>query len=636
MMKIRSFSLRLSLNVILATSLLLLVVIGVVAVYSYNLITAEATRSATNMLQATINGIEKELRSVETAVEGSRWLAEENLGSAETAHRLPQKIVRSHPTVVGSAMAYAKDSMAGQHWFAPYAWKDAATGELKTRLLGGEDYDYFYMDWFLIPALTKQATWTEPYYDDGGGEQLMCTYALPLAGEDGSVACVLTADISLDQFSDRIKKLRPYPHADAMLISRNGTVIAGSAMAGANATLGGDTIFSLAEGEAKEAVYALALDMVNGRRGVRVARGRGEKWMAVYGPLSNGWSAVIICPYSEVLAEASQMYLIITLVALCSLTVLFLLCYFSIRRLTQPLRAFSQAAGRIAEGDFNTALPVIRSRDEIYLLRRSFEHMQSSLTQYIENLKTTMAEKHRYESELSIAHDIQQHLLPTDFVNNAQLELHAAVLPAKEVGGDLYDFVPVGNRLFFSVGDVSGKGVSAALIMAMTRSAFHHLGALGLTLEQIMAHVNDTLSQNNESAMFVTLFAGCLNLDTGELEFCNAGHNAPVVVPQEGEPYFLHTESNICLGILPGYAFVPQRFTLPAGAKLVLYTDGVTEAERADRSQFGDARLLAWLNTHCRREGAAATVKELLAELHRFADGQEQSDDITLMTLYRK
>lgn len=629
MKKLRSFSLRLSLNVILANSLLLLGVIGVVAVYSYKLITEEATLTAENMLQATINDIEKELSSVETAVKGSRWLAEENLGSEEIARSLPQKILAAHPSIVGSAVAYTKNRMAGETWFAPYAWKDIATGEQKTRMLGGVEYDYFYMDWFLIPTLTKQATWTEPYYDDGGGEQLMCTYALPLTGEDGSVHGVLTADISLERFSDRIKKVHPYPRAAAMLISRNGTIIAG-----ANGTLGGDTIFSLAEGEAKEAVYAMALDMVNGRRGVRAARGRGEKWMAVYGPLSNGWSAVIFCPYSEVLAGASRLLILLSLVGAGSLVTLFLLCYVSIRRLTRPLQAFSRAAERIAEGDFHAELPRIRSRDEIYQLHRSFEHMQSSLTRYIDELKTTMAEKQHYESELSIAHDIQQSLLPTNFVNDEHLELHAVVQPAREVGGDLYDFVAVNHQIFFSVGDVSGKGVSAALIMALTRSAFHHLGALGLPLERITEHVNDTLSQNNDSAMFVTLFVGCLNTETGELEFCNAGHNAPVLVPPEGEPTFLNTESNICLGILPGYRFQLQRTTLPAGAKLVLYTDGVTEAERADGSPFGEARLLDCLRT--RREGAAATVNAVLEELRRFTDGQEQSDDIGILTLFRK
>ena len=246
------------------------------------------------------------------------------------------------------------------------------------------------------------------------------------------------------------------------------------------------------------------------------------------------------------------------------------------------------------------------------------------------------------ESELNIARNIQSALLVKDFPKGVSLDdngnpvlhydIHAFLEPAKEVGGDLYDFRIKNDTLYFGIGDVSGKGVPAALVMGVTRAALRFISGLGLTMSEVAGRVNNIVAEGNSTGMFVTLFYGRIDMKTGKCLYCNAGHNPIVVKPANGEAYFLRSKPNIAVGLFPDFPYVSEEMQLHTGDKLLFYTDGVTEAEK---SLFGEDRLLEWANTsEAFIKGTSQQgVDDLYATVKHFTEGNEPNDDITIMII---
>ena len=627
----RSFAARLSLNILLVTSILFLAAIAIEGVSSHKLIVEEATRSTERLLDATIASIQENLCEVETSVKGATWLASDNIENRNYMYGLTTRMVNDIPDVVGSAVAYRPEYFKGEHWVSPYSYSDPESGKVMTKNLGNETYDYFTMDWYEPVALNGQPHWSEPYVDEGGSGYLMTTYSYPILDENWDVTAVMTADLSLQWIADKLSQIKPYKNSTVSLISRKGKYLN---ITGDSALLDQDIYSTLKMAGSPEDLSAIVESIMKGEKGVKQYR-RGKKVsFVVYGPLDNGWSASITCGYDEVLAGASKMLLHLIINALASLLLQFLLGFFIIRKVSRPLTSMSEAAISISNGNFNTELPEVKHKDEIYQLRDSFDVMQKSLNAYIENLKESTAANERYASELQVAANIQMAMVPKEFPHNDRIDLEAFIKPAKEVGGDLYDYHINGDTLYFLVGDVSGKGVPASLIMAMTLFAFRLLGPAGFEVNEVVESVNDCVSSSNNTGMFVTLFYGRINLKTHEMSYCNAGHN-PIVVVQPGEaPYYLQAKSNLALGVMDGFKYEKQTLQLTKGSRLVVYTDGVTEAEREDKCLYGEPRLLDWTKAACDAKSATAfNCQSLLEDIHNFTLGNEQNDDITIMTM---
>jgi sigma-B regulation protein RsbU (phosphoserine phosphatase) len=243
--------------------------------------------------------------------------------------------------------------------------------------------------------------------------------------------------------------------------------------------------------------------------------------------------------------------------------------------------------------------------------------------------------KRLLEKELAVAHDIQMGMLPRRFPEPSQIELYAELLPARRTGGDLYDFHVEGDRLWFVVGDVAGKGLGAALLMTVTLTlfrAFARQGSAGLA--DVLARMNRELARENERAMFVTAFVGCLGLRSGELEFANAGHNPPLHLSTGGDVEPVTEARGLALGVLEGHAYASARLQLEPGESLFLYTDGVTEALNPVREEFSRVRLESLLEGMAGAP-AADLVHACLAAVREFAAGAPQSDDIAVMALRR-
>ena len=315
---------------------------------------------------------------------------------------------------------------------------------------------------------------------------------------------------------------------------------------------------------------------------------------------------------------------------------LFVGCTIAIYRLVKPLRQFADSAISIADGDLEAPLPEIHSEDELLQLRNSFEHMQHALRQHINDLQTTTASKERLQSELKIAHDIQMGMIPTTFPQRQDLDLYASMTPAKEVGGDLYDFIIEGDELFFIIGDVAGKGVPASLYMAVTRTLFRNLAGNYQSAANIVREMNHAIASTNDSFIFVTVFVGVLDMKTHYLTYCNAAHNAPVMITTEGECSLLEVETNLPIGVEDRYAYGEQQVDFPPGSALLLYTDGLTEAmyfsSDGSRKLFGEHRVLHDVQKNC-KASAIEVIDYLRQHVSVFADGTEQSDDLTMLFL---
>lgn len=632
MKKFHSFSTRLSLNVVLVTSILFILAIGIAALSSHKLLAEEAETSAGHLLDATILEVENTLKEVEVAVETSSWTVLADLDEPESFFELTHKIVDGSKVISGFGVSFAPYYYKGKEYFSPYTYRDADTGNLVTKNIDDPEYSYFYTDWYLLPNLLGKAVWTEPYHGGAGLNSSIITYAYPLRDAKGNIIAIINADVMLSWITGITEKIHPYPNSELSLFTRTGTYI----HLKDDSEGAGETLLSLATQfiPEPEKFFKSIMDTQSGINKFNVDR---EYQFMVHGTLRNGWKAVIRCDYREILKRISNMNLVLILVGLFGLLILFVICYLTIRRLTKPLLEFSKSATSIAGGNFNTTLPDIETNDEIGLLKDSFQDMQHSLVDYIHELKTTTASKERIESELNIASKIQMSMLPKDFPHLDSIDLHAILRPAKEVGGDLYDFLVKGNYLYFSVGDVSGKGVPASMFMAITRSTFHFLAssAMDISIEEIVSYVNDACCNGNDTNMFVTFFAGRLNLKTGELDYCNAGHNPVIKINSDGTAAeFLDVIPNLALGLFPSFPYRKQTITLAKDERLILYTDGVTEAEKEDKSQYGDARLLEWSSTAGNDyNGAMAACEGLYASVKAFTDGNEQNDDITIMTI---
>jgi len=251
-------------------------------------------------------------------------------------------------------------------------------------------------------------------------------------------------------------------------------------------------------------------------------------------------------------------------------------------------------------------------------------------------LTALKAEQERMESELRIARDIQMSMVPSTFPQRDGLDMYATMMPAREVGGDLYGYVIHDDLLYFCLGDVSGKGVPASLFMAQATRMFQSLANQGLQPAEICTQMNDALSgKDNKSGMFITFFIGLINLHNGHLSFCNAGHNPPVVIDQSSRSasHFLKMETNAPLGLWTDLKYVGEEMESIKGHPLFIYTDGLNEAENNEQQQFGEERLLSILrNTHF--NSSKQIVETLAAEVEQHRNGTEPNDDLTMMCIW--
>ena len=271
-----------------------------------------------------------------------------------------------------------------------------------------------------------------------------------------------------------------------------------------------------------------------------------------------------------------------------------------------------------------------RSQARMKKAHDQLKHTHDQLKEAYEQLELTTTAKERMESELRIARNIQMSMVPSEFPSIEGIDMYASMTPAKEVGGDLYNYILLDDKLYFCIGDVSGKGVPASLVMAIATRGFRTLALMGKTPAEIATRLNYELTENNEEGMFVTMFICRLDLKLRRLEYCNAGHNPPLIGNADGQYSFLDVVPNAPIGLWPGLEYEGDEIEYLSDRKLLLYTDGLNEAENRQQEQYGEDRIVELL-TSLSASSCRDIVEALKADTDRFRDGAEPNDDLTML-----
>lgn len=629
-----SFSARLSLYITFITALIFITAFIVFFAYSRLLVKQEALRNAESVINSANIRIENVMQSIETAMNNLSWLAEQNLSTPDSMYSATRRMLMSNEIVVGSAVAFEPYFYKNKGiYFSPFSFRENDT--IKNTQLGTEDYDYHYMEWYQIPKLLKHSYWSEPYYDDGGANMIMTTYSRPLFRADSSVYAIFTADVSLGWLTEMVNSIKPYKRSYNLLIGRGGTYIVHPK----TERIFNETFFTATMTMTDTITKSLGQKMIDGEHGMVTLQNDDTLSYVFYTPIqSTGWSLAIVCPHDEVFAGSDRLEKAVAIVVAIGLLLLLAFSTRIIKRLTRPLTLFAKSAEGIAGGNFDTELPHIKTRDEMWKLYESFDFMQNSLVRYMDELKTTTSNKERIESELRIASEIQMGMIPKifpPFPNRKDIDLYAMLKPAKEVGGDLYDFFIDSEKLYFTIGDVSGKGIPASLFMAVTRSLFRSIAVHLHDPVSIVRSMNTSISENNESNMFVTLFVGVLDLKTGILDYCNAGHNPPIIIAPTGEVSYMSVKPNIPVGLFDSFNYSGEQIVFQPYSKLFMYTDGLTEAENPAAELFSEHLLLEYVTTLKETKPFELTTS-IVDRVVSHAGTAPQSDDLTILIIEYK
>lgn len=511
--------------------------------------------------------------------------------------------------------------------------------------------------WYRSAADSGKLVWSE-VFEDAYGRGLAVTCGKPVYGPDGEIRAVISIGSTLDDIGTAVTELSIGETGYAFVVDRSGLVIMSRDLTVDDS---GHVVGTrnLLEDEGPE-FHAVAEAITAGERGVSQVEYGGVPVYLAYEPMHNmPWSVVTVVSVDEVLAPALEGearisvlsdqagQTIVTTIQTITLTfavtvVLAVLLAMALagvaaRRITGPLSRLTERVGHISGGNLDTQID-IQTGDEIQTLAEAFNTMTASIRQYIHDLTSVTAEKERISAELNVATQIQKDMLPNifpAFPERSEFDIYATMDPAKEVGGDFYDFFMVdSSHLAVVIADVSGKGVPAALFMVIAKTIIKNQSLAGDAVDQVFVHANDRLCENNGEGLFVTAFMGILDLKTGVFTYTNAGHNAPLLRRAGGSYEYLKMDPGFVLAGLDGMVYESFQLTLRPGDTLYLYTDGVTEALNPQQELYGEARLKDALNSP---EGRTANVHDLLPyirrELSAFADGAEQADDITMLGL---
>ena len=628
----RKLSVRVSLWVVMFAAVIFIAALGFLFYQSREAVRQEAISRATQILDKTSLRVEGILNRVEVATYMTEWLVQRHTNKADSMFVYSRGMLQNNPDFYNCSIAFEPYHFKDQgRYFSAYSKHDGDS--IRTIQGGSDNYQYFFMDWYLMPSLLKRPCWTEPYMDldtRTNTSEMVTSYCMAIKDNQDQFVGVINTSLSLNWLSQTISAVKPYPNSYSIMVGRGGTYFVHPD----STKITRQTIFTQTILQPDTALTALGHAMQRGEEGIKQMNIDGEDSYVFYKPLGKtGCSMAIVCPESDIFGGFDRLRRTVMTIVCVGLL---LMLYFFIRIITRelsPLRRLAREAETIASGQFDTQLPDLGRTDEIGQLSHSFGNMQQSLVRYIEELKDTTAQKASMENELQVASGIQMSMLPSKFPDREGLDMYASMTPAKEVGGDLYNYLLKDDSLYFCLGDVSGKGVPASLFMAQATRLFRTLANQQMAPADICTHMNEALSgDENPTSMFVTLFVGLVDLKSGHLSFCNAGHNPPVIGGGEHHGDFLTMLPNFPIGVMPGLEFQGEEIENIKGRPLFIYTDGLNEAENREYEQFGDDHLLDILrNTHF--DTARQVVETLAAEVERHRDGADPNDDLTMMCL---
>ncbi len=518
------------------------------------------------------------LAMVEKSLQGHVWDMKRNMAEPDSLYAVTEGLLRSHRNVIGCAIAVVPGFYPEKgRLFEPYSyWKD---GDVVNEQAAGPQHDYTQSQFYQMAEQEGRSGWTEPYVGDKTQKKIV-TFSKAVHDENGKFVAAFGIDVALDWMGDTLNYRHIYPSSYDLLLTEKGAVIAKPR----------DTI---AKAQDIERVIAMINDSTVAKKPSGSGKSKvfeftshdGDKAYAFVTSFAGTprWQIAVVCYDSEVYDKLNRSGVFFTLLNLVAMAVLALI-----------------------------VLGFARNRQRLQRIRM---------------------EQERINGELQIARDIQMQMLPEKFPpfpERDDLDIYASLVPAKEVGGDIFDFFLRDGKLFFCIGDVSGKGVPEAMVMAVTHAYFRSASTHEDNPARIMQSINTTSCQGNDSNMFVTFFIGVLDLATGRLCYCNAGHDHPLLVSKGVEE--LQAKPNMPIGVFDTLKFDVQEMQIPPMTTLFLYTDGLTEAKDKQHRQFTFERVKAVMKQHT-QDSPQRMLETMSQEVANFVEDAEQSDDLTMLAI---
>ena len=632
-MKKSKLSRRITWRVIAIMSFFNVLIIGAMFWSVFRISLVNSNMRGQYVVDGIVGKIESMLWAVHISAANNRDEVERNLGSPEQVFDALEREI-SVNQLLGCFAAFEPDYFKGQgRWFEAYVYR-ADSSRYDRQQIGSPSHDYFNGPWYkkgLSRDRKDLGYLTSPYFDNSVDSSMYCSYVLPIFDRQGRKVGVYGVDLNylwINKVIAEVEKIikREFFDNDESIQDRDGVINFSVQFIDSkgNRVLGSDSLdINILKAEQEQVFSNLGMRDL-----------KGTPYYVNYKPLPyTDWTVAVIQHRDLVFTWGGVLSFFIAFCMVVGSLVILFFTSWSIRRATKPLGFLSDSAQEVAKGNFDAPLPTFRHNDEVAQLRDSFGTMQQSLKQYMEDLKASTTAKAALESELNIARDIQLSKVPTEFPQRPDFDIYASMTPAKAVGGDLYDFFVRDNELLFCLGDVCGKGVPAALFMMETRSLFRAYAADEDRPDRIVLKMNKTLNEHNESLMFVTLFVGILDLTTGELRYCNAGHETPLVINKEFKQ--LPFEGVCPVGVVADPPYVMQTVHIEPQTMILVYTDGLDEAMTADKEKIGNERIFNEVS--CAIQNGQTGPKELIERLkqavHDFVGDAEQSDDLTLLAI---
>jgi len=524
------------------------------------------------------------------------------------------------------------NAVGGGFWFEPYSFKpdrlragfyaytDKSINKVRIdNKFFMDEYDYHSRNWYheILDGVTRpfQVVWTKPYVDDTGTFSLMTTAGAGIF-KNGKLIAISTVDWEIEEVVKNLIKINPTKNSFVLLCVPEKDYIISSAFTD---SLTGESLKSIP--------WDISSDhfMLNGKKYFRFGR-----------YMKNGWLLSIQIPEKEIFEDAQRRNSLFTGIIEISFVTMLVFAYLLVSMfINTPIKNLTSGVESIRLGNLDMKID-IKSNDELGQLARTFNKMTGDLKKAINENLHEREEKNRINTELAVAREIQASMLPAKFPAfplRDEFDIFAEMIPAKEVGGDFYDFFLIDkDNLAVVIADVSGKGIPASLFMVNTKTLINYFSS-DKNPKEVFDLINKKLCQNNDACIFVTSIMGIYNIPTGKFVFVNAGHNPPLLKKSNGLFEYIRGKPQIVLAVMEDVKYAQEEITLNDGDTLYFYTDGVTEAMNREKELYGEERLLNALNKY-----KFSLPKELIVnikkEVDNFADGAEQSDDIAMLALH--
>ena len=565
------------------------------------------------------------------------------LDSPETVLKALEEEMRLNSYIDGYFVAFEPGYFPQyEYWFEAYLDRN----DLHARNIGSSKHDYFQRDWYKRGKNEEDGYWTDPYFDDWSEKDIVCTFAMPLYDRMGRKVGVCGADMSLKWLVKELNTINEKSYNTGLvnihlssdfifhtfIITSKGTYVAHPD----EKRVMQENVMSYIDQNDEEAVNAVN-EMMAQKHGIASMTIDGNYSTVYYMPIkSTDWEIAIAVPKKTFWLPAIFVLTLLIVVTFVGLWLVYKFSRSTIHQAVKPLSALSKSANEVARGNFDAPLPEPAYRDEIGDLRDSFASMQTSLAKYVIDMKQKAAQEAALNHELDVARNIQMSMVPSEFPPYPQrddIDIYGYLEPAKTIGGDLYDFFIRDEKLFFCIGDVSGKGIPAALVQSATHFMFRIMSQREDDPSRIVSNINDVFAAENDSSMFCTFFLGVLDLKTHVLEYCNAGHELPILVTTEATE--IRVKPNIAMGLYMDRQYRKEQIELPSGSVLILYTDGLKEAIDSTEECYGRERILTSLQRVIIKGATEPSdyIRQLVNDVTLYVGDMPQADDLTMLAI---